>query len=174
TGLGDPNNDGNDGLYESHMALVRANSYWICDRCFSLSEGRPRTTHIPLPAMLSGHHSNDNDGSNGSDNNEKNYCNTWNFCHPCCLKNRRSSDANDPFIINPYDGYPSLIRLLPSPLTQKRYFLTPAHLWRINTCSWINSDGRNGEDIYLYSEGKILALEVHGGWSGLKRESYLS
>ncbi|KAG0219382.1 hypothetical protein BGX33_003313, partial [Mortierella sp. NVP41] len=136
----------------------------------------PSPNHVPLPAVLLPWESNTSTGTNTNtitntgastcDDDEKNYYNTWNLCHPCRLKYRRSSDANDPFT-NP-SGYRSLPRLLSSRLARSRYFLTPAHSRKINSRSWINSDERNGEDIYLHSEVKVLTLEVHSGWAGIE------
>ncbi|KAG0198111.1 hypothetical protein BGX33_012583, partial [Mortierella sp. NVP41] len=38
--------------YKSHMALASAHSYWVCERCFGVSKGRPQGSNIPLPVSL--------------------------------------------------------------------------------------------------------------------------
>ncbi|KAF9902358.1 hypothetical protein EC991_004990 [Linnemannia zychae] len=47
-GLGKPKKK-----FKSYMALACAHSYWICEGCFSVTKGRQRGSHIPLPVSLS-------------------------------------------------------------------------------------------------------------------------
>ncbi|KAG0365246.1 hypothetical protein BC939DRAFT_502895 [Gamsiella multidivaricata] len=52
--------------YRSHMALVCSKSYWICDRCQSYSNGKPRGSDLPLPIA-----------------NQDDQGLVWMLCHSC-------------------------------------------------------------------------------------------
>ncbi|KAF8933004.1 hypothetical protein BGZ47_011076 [Haplosporangium gracile] len=73
--------------YKTYTALAYVNSYWICEDCFSVSKGRPRTSHIPLPVTFADSDNAYQAGQFGETNESESSTNTniWMLCHACRL-----------------------------------------------------------------------------------------
>ncbi|KAG0200568.1 hypothetical protein BGX33_010910 [Mortierella sp. NVP41] len=151
-GLGEP-----DDLDVTWMALVCANSYWVCEQCFSVSKGHPRGSHIPLPIRR----------KDSYRNNNYNDDDTWRLCHACRLEVFLSTH------------YPTRIRDGYTPLWSderiaaedawRMYYLTLSDLRemvsRRRPLPFPNVNGQNNR--FLHYEVKILVVWIHGGWEGV-------
>lgn len=141
--LGDPRKK-----YRTHMALVCANSYWICERCMSFSKGREHYADLPLPVE------------------DKDYDHlVWMLClacrqeyferHPEPLKEDRVYRDEFAFVVQTKQLAPHAIFI--------NYALRGENL------RGIPSTGREDTRKQLFDRGAVQrrALEVHGGWVGI-------
>ncbi|KAG9061980.1 hypothetical protein KI688_006697 [Linnemannia hyalina] len=141
--LGDPRKK-----YRTHMALVCANSYWICERCMSFSKGREHYADLPLPVE------NKDDGHLD-----------WMLClacrqeyfkrHPEPLKEDRVYRDEFAFVVQTKQLAPHAIFI--------NYALRGENL------RGVPSTGRQDTRNQLFDRGAVQrrALEVHGGWVGI-------
>ncbi|KAF9147772.1 hypothetical protein BG015_010531 [Linnemannia schmuckeri] len=141
--LGDPRKK-----YRTHMALVCANSYWICERCMSFSKGREHYADLPLPV----------------EDKEDDHL-VWMLClacrieyferHPEPLKEDKVYRDEFAFVVQTKQLAPHAIFI--------NYALRGENLRGIPSLG--QQDTRN----QLFDRGAIQrrALEVHGGWVGV-------
>ncbi|KAF9100924.1 hypothetical protein BGX29_006134 [Mortierella sp. GBA35] len=142
-GLGEP-----DDMYETSMALVCANSYWICERCFAVSYGHPRPSHIPLPSNVVLRNGTKDDGE------------TLKLCYECrfTLHNREWW-----FSPLPRDQRSMIISAREA---ARSYFLTMDDLELLEPYGGRRE--RGAEERFWHSEVRRLALRVHGGLVGIE------
>ncbi|OAQ26587.1 hypothetical protein K457DRAFT_140232 [Linnemannia elongata AG-77] len=141
--LGDPRKK-----YKTHMALVCANSYWICERCMSFSKGREHYADLPLPV---------------EDKDDDHL--VWMLClacrqeyferHPEPLKEDRIYRDEFAFVVQTKQLAPHAIFI--------NYALRGENL------RGVPSTGREDTRNQLFDRGAVQrrALEVHGGWIGI-------
>jgi len=134
--------------YKSYMALACKYSYFICDRCHSLTMKGQTKSEVTLPMK-------DKD-DNGV---------TWLLClkcrlehhrrHPVKLKNKKDAKGRANVIARTRASY--------------EYQLTTSDLDRLPCTVRPNPHYRNGPPMRLYSEIQVekLALRIHGGPCGL-------
>jgi hypothetical protein len=134
--------------YKTHMALVCANSYWICERCMSFSKGREHYADLPLPV------------EDEDDNNL-----VWALClacrieyferHPEPLKEDKVYRSEFAWVVQTKQLAPHAVFL--------NYALRGENL------HGISSTGRVDTRYQLFDRASVQrrALEVHGGWVGV-------
>ena len=140
------------------MALVCANSFWVCETCLSISKGQTRLSHIPLPASLSGYNYNSNH-NDSIDNKDRDY-DSWKLCHECRLKHHES--------IRLLSGPYGLLKLSNAKWLQRfialeGYYLTEDDLPGLGDRVFF---GETDVECYLHAHVRAHAFEVHGGWVG--------
>ncbi|KAG0214070.1 hypothetical protein BGX33_002501 [Mortierella sp. NVP41] len=141
--LGDPKKK-----YRTHMALVCANSYWICERCMSYSKGREHYADLPLPVS----------------DEEDDYL-TWMLCLPCRKEyfERHPEPLREDRVYR--DEFTWVVRT--KKLAPNAVFLNYA--LRGENLHGVESTGRPNSRRQLFDRAAIQrrALEVHGGWVGV-------
>ncbi|KAF9088718.1 hypothetical protein BGX23_007151 [Mortierella sp. AD031] len=137
-----------DDMYETSMALVCANSYWICERCFAVSYGHPRPSHIPLPSNVV--------LRNGTKDDDE----TLKLCYECrfTLHNREWW-----FSPLPRDQRGMIISAREA---ARSYLLTMDDLELLEPYGGRRE--RGAEERFWHSEVRRLALRVHGGLVGIE------
>ncbi|KAF9090053.1 hypothetical protein BGX29_011700 [Mortierella sp. GBA35] len=156
-GLGELND-----LYKSCMALVCANSFWVCEACLSISKGHPRLSHIPLQARLPGYYNFDTN-NHSIDGDGRDY-DAWRLCHEYRLKYHGSSCLSS----NPYGLLPlSTTVLLVEFVALAQYYMTRDDL-RSMAGSTLLEGGSSNAESYLHSHVRARALKIHGGWVGIE------
>ncbi|KAG0264634.1 hypothetical protein BGZ95_003550 [Linnemannia exigua] len=141
--LGDPRKK-----YKTHMALVCANSYWICERCMSFSKGREHYADLPLPV----------------EDEEDDHL-VWMLClacrieyferHPEPLKENKVYRHEFAWVVQTRQLGPNAVFL--------NYALRGENL------HGVQSTGRADTRRQLFDRAAVQrrALEVHGGWIGV-------
>ncbi|KAF9122862.1 hypothetical protein BGW39_009455 [Mortierella sp. 14UC] len=141
-GLGEPKRK-----YRTHMALACANSYWICNWCYSYTNAKTYRADLRLPVK-------------DADENDQ--------IHMLCLKCRREHYRNHPESLkkgayrNEFDWVPSAGSIAPNGI-YINYDLSGSQLNGLQTV------GTSGHGLPLYDRSEVqrLALRVRGGWVGV-------
>ncbi|KAF9097875.1 hypothetical protein BGX23_007777 [Mortierella sp. AD031] len=141
-GLGEPKKK-----YKTHMALACANSYWICERCFSFSNAKTHRADLPLPVA-------------DKDDGDR--------VRMLCLKCRREYFHRHPEPLkkgtyrNEFHWVPQTGSLAPNGIFIN-YDLPESNLGGLDIV------GHSGQGLPLYDRSEVqrLALRVHGGWVGV-------
>ncbi|KAG0288192.1 hypothetical protein BGZ96_007998 [Linnemannia gamsii] len=151
--------------YKSYMALVCANSYWICDLCFSFSKGRPRASHIPLPVSLPLLH---------AESGVESETNVWMLCFTCrcshiIMEDEKFRVAYGGEKIYRVNG----IRMVARTTAYKHYSLTARDL---NTLEYVVRQhpfsGYLSMQLFGREEVQRLALRTHAGLVGVDAACY--
>ncbi|KAF9427962.1 hypothetical protein BGZ94_003728 [Podila epigama] len=140
--------------YRSQMALVASKaSYFTCDKCFSYSDGRGRSSYIPLPVK-------------GEEDDDT----TWYLCWECRSKYYKvhpealqgKADRLSP-------EYEPTCRLAKTHAINA-YALSSEDLGRLDCDYRRNPHYRNAAPMQLFmlKDLQRLALLVHAGWVGVK------
>ncbi|KAF9125159.1 hypothetical protein BGW39_007628 [Mortierella sp. 14UC] len=141
--LGDPRKK-----YKTHMALVCANSYWICERCMSFSRGRVHYADLPLPV---------------EDEEDDNL--VWMLCLTCRIgyfERHPEPLKEDKVYRNEFAWVVQTRQLAPHAV-----FLNYA--LRGDNLHGVSSTGLSDTRRQLFDRASVQrrALEVHGGWVGV-------
>ncbi|KAF9132681.1 hypothetical protein BGX30_012583 [Mortierella sp. GBA39] len=140
--------------YPTHMSLVCSQSYWICERCLTVNNGKG--SNIPLPVEIA-----------ELANEKRMLCRAcrcrYYKTHPEKVKLRKN-------VMNHYGNYISErdVRITKTDACSK-FYLTNEDLMSLSCVTRRNPHYRNAAPMKLYLERKVqkLALEIHGGWIGI-------
>ncbi|KAG0282665.1 hypothetical protein BGZ96_000250 [Linnemannia gamsii] len=134
--------------YRTHMALVCANSYWICEQCMSFSKGREHYANLPLPV----------------EDEEDDHL-AWMLCLACRIEyfSRHPEPLKEDKIYR--DEFSFVVQT--KQLAPHSIFINYA--LRGENLRGVASIGRQDTKRQLFDRGAVQrrALEVHGGWVGV-------
>lgn len=134
--------------YRTHMALVCANSYWICEQCMSFSKGREHYADLPLPV----------------EDEEDDHL-AWMLCLVCRIEYfaRHPEPLKEDKVYR--DEFAFVVQT--KQLTPHSIFINYA--LRGENLRGVASIGQQDTRRQLFDRGAIQrrALEVHGGWVGV-------
>ncbi|KAF9101350.1 hypothetical protein BGX29_005704 [Mortierella sp. GBA35] len=145
--------------YKTDMALVCANSYWICDYCLSISTGRPRPSNIPLPVPLS------NDKQDVSDE-------IWTLCSECRREHYEvHPESFRTQAIPGEEGFKGDVMKATRQSAYRTYGLHQNDLcnlsYYLKANPWYRRGWRWPLRIYKRYEVQDIALQTHAGWVGV-------
>ncbi|KAG0287212.1 hypothetical protein BGZ97_007162 [Linnemannia gamsii] len=141
--------------YPTHMGLVCAQSYWICEQCLTMNNGKG--SDIPMPVEIA------------ELANERlmlcRYCRCQYYRkHPEETKLRKN-------VTNHYGEYvyEHDVRITKTQACDS-YHLRDEDLWSLDCLEKRNPHYRNAAPMRLYLEEEVQerSLEIHGGWIGIK------
>ncbi|KAH7032483.1 hypothetical protein BKA57DRAFT_477321 [Linnemannia elongata] len=141
--------------YPTHMSLVCSQSYWICERCLTLNNGKG--SDIPLPVEIV------------ELANEK-----MMLCRACRCQYYEKHPEPTRLRKNVRNGYGEYIDARDVRITKTdactKYFLKDEDLKSLNAIVKRNPRFRNAAPMKLYLERRVQkqALKVHGGWIGIQ------
>ncbi|KAF9539895.1 hypothetical protein EC957_004862 [Mortierella hygrophila] len=141
--------------YPTHMSLVCAQSYWVCERCLTVNNGKG--SNIPLPVEIA-----------ELGNEKRMLCRACRCSyykkHPEKIKLRKN-------VMNHYGEYIAEreVRITKTDACSK-FHLTTEDLSSLSYMPKQNPRYRNAAPMKLYLERKVqkLSLEIHGGWIGIQ------
>ncbi|KAI8347524.1 hypothetical protein B0O80DRAFT_465327 [Mortierella sp. GBAus27b] len=130
--------------YRSYMALACSQSYFLCDKCYSYSRGRPRGSMIPLPIA-------------NKDDNET----VWMLCLDCRLEYYSQYPEPLPEI--------EFARITKTRV-HSHYHMTEQDLLGFGFREKINPHYACAAPMRLYRRKEIIerAMELHGGLIGIR------
>ncbi|KAF8946311.1 hypothetical protein BGZ47_000857 [Haplosporangium gracile] len=150
--------------YKSYMALACANSFWTCDECFSVTKGRPRGSHIPLPMSFSAPFAEDS-GTNESESN------IWMLCFECRRKHYDDTPEalHADAIGDEHIYHEDTTQMVAKTGACKTYSLTEEDLKGLDYVVRPNPHHYNGLPMRLFERDQVqrLALRTHAGWVGI-------
>ncbi|KAG0036956.1 hypothetical protein BGZ82_003405 [Podila clonocystis] len=136
--------------------LVAKNaSYFICDKCYSFSNGKPELSDLPLPVLVK------------EDANAK-----WYLCKPCRVE--YFSKHRQAFLVEANQKHPFRFEYRVSKTFAKvAYTLTSAQLRNSPYLLRSNPYFRMGPSMHLFrlEDVQRTALDVHAGWVGVEAAS---
>ncbi|KAF8932075.1 hypothetical protein BGZ47_011575 [Haplosporangium gracile] len=134
--------------YRTHIALVCANSYWICERCMSFSKGREHYADLPLPV----------------EDKEDDHL-VWMLCLACRIEyfERYPEPLKEDKVYR--DEFAFVVQT--KQLAPHAIFINYA--LRGENLRGVPSTGQQDSRNQLFDRGAVQrrALEVHGGWVGV-------
>ncbi|KAG9062049.1 hypothetical protein KI688_006771 [Linnemannia hyalina] len=144
--------------YPTHMSLVCSQSYWVCERCLMMSNGKG--SNIPLPVEIA------------ELANEKRM-----LCRNCRCRYYKKHPEKIELRKNVMNHYGEYISERDVRITKtdacSMFHLTTEDLLSLSCVTKRNPHYRNAPPMKLYLERKVqkLSLEVHGGWIGIQAVS---
>jgi hypothetical protein len=134
--------------YKTYMALVCANSYWICEQCMSFSKGREHYADLPLPVK-----------------NEEDDHLVWMLCLAC----RIEYFARYPEPLKEDKVYRDEFAFVVQTKQLAPHSIFINYALRGENLRGVASTGRQDTKRQLFDRGAVQrrALEVHGGWVGV-------